>query len=145
MHPQRTRNTFRIHLVLTCAIATLSFGILTAASLFVPLAVQLDRHDLDPELMGGIAQHFLDLHRAFWPVLLGSLIASILSGMLLFQRMTDPLKRFVRVFASIERGDVPPPITIRRRDYLTGETAALNRMLVALREARNQRDSKTPS
>jgi len=145
MHPQRTRNTFRIHLVLTSAIATLSFALLTGTSIFVPLAVQLDRHDLDPTSMGVIAQHFLDLHRAFWPVVLGALIASILSGMLLFQRMTDPLKRFVHIFESIERGDVPPPITIRHLDYLTAETAALNRMLAALREARTRRDSDTAS
>jgi hypothetical protein len=142
---QRTRNTFRTHLILTSAIATLAFGALTGASLFVPLMVQLDRHDLDPSIMGGISQHFLDLHRAFWPVVFGSLIASILSGMFLFQRMTGPLKRFVSIYESIERGEVPPPITIRRLDYLTNETDALNRMLVALREARTHRASDTTS
>jgi hypothetical protein len=145
VEPRRTRNTFRIHLILTSAIATLAFGALTGASLFVPLMVQLDRHDLDPSIMGGISQHFLDLHRAFWPVVLGALIASILSGMLLFQRMAGPLKRFMSIYESIERGEVPPPITIRRLDYLTTETAALNRMLVALREARTQRASDTTS
>lgn len=145
MQPLRTRNTFRMHLILTSALATLAFGALTGASLFVPLAVQLDRHDLDPALMGGIAQHFLDLHRAFWPVVLGSLIASILSGMLLFQRMAGPLKRFVHIFESIERGELPPPITIRRADYLTAETAALNRMLLALREAHLKHDPDAAS
>lgn len=145
MHPPRTRNTFRAHLILTCAISTLSFGALVGASVFVPLAVQLDRPDLDPTLMAGIAQHFLDLHRAFWPVVLGALIASILSAMLLFQRMTGPLQRFVHIFESIARGEVPPPITIRRLDYLTAETAALNRMLEVLRESRVRRDSDTAS
>ena len=133
MESLRTHNTFRMHLVLTSAISTLAFAALTAASLFVPLAAQLDRPDLDPVMMGGISQHFLDLHRAFWPVVLGSLLASILSALLLFQRMAGPLKRFVSIFESIARGDVPPPITIRRADYLTEETAALNRMLTALR------------
>lgn len=145
MESLRTRNTFRNHLILTSAIATLAFGALTAASLFVPLAVQLDRSDLDPVMMGGISQHFLDLHRAFWPVMLGSLLASILSGMLLFQRMSGPLKRFVSIFESIERGEVPPPITIRRADYLTDETSALNRMLVALREKRTGHAPDTTS
>ncbi len=145
MHPPRTRNTFRAHLVLTCALSTLSFGALIGASVFVPLAVQLDRADLDPSVMSGIAQHFLDLHRAFWPVVLGALIASILSGMILFQRMTGPLQRFVDIFESIERGDVPPPLTIRRLDYLTAETDALNRMLAVLREARDGRDSEAAS
>jgi methyl-accepting chemotaxis protein len=145
MNSLRTRNTFRTHLILTCAISTLSFGALIGASVFVPLSVQLDRADLDPGVMAGIAQHFLDLHRAFWPVVLGALLASILSGMLLFQRMTGPLQRFVDIFERIERGDVPPPLTIRRLDYLTAEAAALNRMLAALREARGQRDSDTAS
>ena len=143
MSPQRTRNTFRAHLILTCAISTLSFGLLIGASVFVPLAVQLDRPDLDPDVTAGIAQHFLDLHRAFWPVVLGALIASILSGMLLFQRMTSPLQRFVGVFESIARGEVPQPLTIRRLDYLTAEAEALNRMLEALRQARAARDSDT--
>jgi len=143
MSPQRTRNTFRAHLILTCAISTLSFGALIGASVFVPLAVQLDRPDLAPDVTAGIAQYFLDLHRAFWPVVLGALIASILSGMLLFQRMTGPLQRFVGVFESIARGDVPPPLTIRRLDYLTAEAEALNRMLEALREARADRGSDT--
>ena len=145
MSPQRTRNTFRLHLVLTCGIATLCFGLLIGASVFVPLAVQLDRPDLDLDVTAGIAQHFLDLHRAFWPVVLGALIASILSGMLLFQRMTGPLQRFVDIFERVARGDVPPPITIRRLDYLTAETEALNRMLEALRAARAERDPGTPS
>src|SRR5574338_324645 len=98
MNTPRTRNTFRMHLMLTCGISTLAFGALIGASVFVPLAAQLDRRDLDPAMMAGIAQHFLDLHRAFWPVVLGSLIASVLSSMLLFQRMTSPLQRFVQVF-----------------------------------------------
>jgi methyl-accepting chemotaxis protein len=145
MSAPRTRNTFRTHLILTCGISTLAFGALIGASVFVPLAVQLDRRDLDPNLMAGIAQHFLDLHRAFWPVVLGALIASILSGMLLFQRMTGPLQRFVQVFESVARGEIPAPMTIRRMDYLSTEAAALNRMLEALREARGARESDRES
>lgn len=128
----RTRNTFRVHLILTSAIATSAFGVLVGASLFIPLAVQLDRPDIDPDMAGGIAAHFLYLHASFWPVFAGSLAASVLSAMLLFQRMTGPLVRMRRVFGRVAEGRVPMPITIRSYDYLSDETRALNGMLEAL-------------
>ncbi len=131
---RRTLNTFRVQLMSTVAIVTLGFGVVIALSLFVPLATQLSRSDLDPEALGAIASYALEVHGAFWPVVLVCLVASVASGFLLYMRMTGPLARYVAAFRTIARGESPRPITIRRVDYLHTETDALNAMLAYLAE-----------
>lgn len=133
MSEVRRRSTFRTHLILTSVASTGVYAGLIAASLFVPLVAQLDRPGLDTQAAGGIAEQILFLHRNFWPVVLGSLIASIGSALLLYQRMTGPLVRFLHAFRQIARGEVPKPLTLRRIDYLTDEAAVLNEMVEALR------------
>lgn len=123
--------TFGLHLTLTAACVTGVFALLAAATLFVPLFTRLDESALSPDAKGEIAGYVLHLHRSFWPVVLGSMIASVASGMLLFQRMRAPLVRFVRVYADLAGGRSPEPLTIRGRDYLQEETEALNRMIEA--------------
>jgi methyl-accepting chemotaxis protein len=130
----RSTNTFRLHLALTVALVTLAFAAVIALALFAPLASQLSRPDLDPSVIGGIAEYTLAVHAGFWPVVLVCLVASVASGLLLHGRMTGPLPRFVRAFRGVARGELPPPITIRRVDYLRVESEALNEMLVALEQ-----------
>jgi hypothetical protein len=132
MTPRRRRSTFRHHLILTSVACTAVFAALVGASLFVPLVVELDRPGLDHQIAGGIAEHILYLHRSFWPFVFGALIASAGSGMLLYERMTGPLVRFVHAFAQISRGELPPKLILRRIDYLGDETDALNAMIEAL-------------
>lgn len=140
MSDRRRRSTFRHHLVLTSVVSTLVFATLVGASLFIPLVTQLDRPDLDHQTAGGIAAHMLYLHQSFWPVVLGALLASVASGMLLYQRMTGPLVRFVDAFERISRGELPGPLRLRRMDYLTDEADALNRMIGALRQRALERE-----
>jgi methyl-accepting chemotaxis protein len=128
----RSLRTFRIHLALTAAIATATFALVIAAAQFAPLMAQIDRNDLDWATRGGMAAYLLELHASYWPVVAVTLAASVVSGLLLFQRMTQPLVRFVRAFELIARGERPRPIVIRRTDYLSDEARALNRMLDAL-------------
>ena len=141
MTPIRRRSTFRHHLILTSAASTAVFATLVGASLFVPLVAQLDRPDLDRQIAGGIAEHILYLHRSFWPVVLGALIASLASGLLLYQRMTGPLVRFVHAFGQISRGELPSKLILRRVDYLTDEAHALNAMIEALGERATAREA----
>jgi hypothetical protein len=110
------------------------FAALVGASLFVPLVAQLDRPDIDRQIAGGIAEHILYLHRSFWPFVFGALVASVGSGLLLYQRMTGPLVRFVHAFAQISRGEVPSKLILRRVDYLVDEADALNAMIEAIGE-----------
>jgi methyl-accepting chemotaxis protein len=134
MTTSRNLGTFRQHLILTSVTSTAVFAGLVGASLFVPLVTQLDRTDLDSQFAGGIAEHILYLHRNFWPVVLGSLLASIASGMVLYYRMTSPLVRFQRIFHEIARGVFPETITLRKTDYLGDTAESLNRMVETLRE-----------
>jgi hypothetical protein len=131
---ERRRSTFRQHLVLTSVSSTAVFAGLVGASLFVPLVIQLDRSDLDRQTAGTIAEHILYLHRNFWPMVLGALLASAASGVLLYQRMTGPLVRFMHAFAQVSRGVLPSKLILRRLDYLTDEAHALNAMIDALGE-----------
>jgi len=135
--PPRSLNTFRLHLILTATIVTAGFAIVVGTVLFVPLFAQLDRPDLDRDAMASLADYLLQLHVSYWPVVVGMIVASIASAMMLFQRMTSPLVRFVRVFEGVGRGEIPNPLQLRNRDYLQPEASALNEMLRALSERAN--------
>ena len=126
--------------MLTSALATLGFGSVIALSLFIPLGFALDRAPIGSAESAGIADYFLYLHVAFWPVLLCSLIASVVTALILYRRMTEPLVRFVRAYGAVERGEPPADITIRRSDYLGAEADALNRMLGSLRARSRERN-----
>jgi methyl-accepting chemotaxis protein len=128
----RTHQTLRRHLILTASLVTLGFGAIVAASVFVPIALQLGQTSLDSEAAYGLAEHFLYLHGAFWPLIAIAMLGSIVTGQLLYHRMRAPLVRFIRCFDEIAAGRIPDPIVIRANDYLTIEADALNQMLVAL-------------
>jgi methyl-accepting chemotaxis protein len=120
-------------MILTALTATAAFAAVIAASLFAPLIAHFDDSTLSPEARAGIADHFLYLHSSFWPVVGVALLSSVVSAVVLFQRMAAPLVRMVRSFQSIEGGRVPGPIVIRKADYLQEEARALNAMTQSLR------------
>lgn len=130
----RRLSTFRIHLVLTCTAVAGAYVLVIAAATFAPLASRLDRSELDPQALLGVADTILYLHSTFWPVVAGTLVATVASALLLFRRMTSPLVRFVDIFGAVARGETPAEIDIRGTDYLQDEADALNRMLAGLRE-----------
>lgn len=129
---QRTLATYRTHLLLTSLIITAAFALVIALSVFVPLSAHLGREPVDFAIAPGLAEHFLFLHSALWPIVALSLVACVVSSTMLFQRMRSPLVRFTECFEKIEQGTRPAPIVIRKSDYLRQEAAALNRMLQAL-------------
>lgn len=130
---RRTLRTFRTHLWLSGAFATFCFAVVLALSIFLPVAMQLGRTDLRSAEAYGLAQHFLFLHSALWPLMLLSLIASVVTANVLFQRMREPLVRHVRCYDAIAEGLIPAQLTIRATDYLAEETDALNEMIGRLR------------
>lgn len=132
----RRMPTYRTHLALTASLATAVFSAVIAVAIFFPIAMQLGRTELDSTSAFGLAEHFLYLHSALWPVIVLSLVASVASANLLFVRMREPLVRFVRAYHMIGRGQMPAPLAIRRVDYLADEAEALNAMIAALHERR---------
>ena len=131
---RRTLSTFRIHLILTTAIATGAFCAIIAAATFAPLMVQLAAGDPRSDLMRGVAEHMLRMHQSFWPVSLAALIATVGCAVLLFERMKAPMVRFVDAYRRIAAGRVPQQLVIRQLDYLSDEADALNAMVAALDE-----------
>lgn len=129
----RRRETLRTHMILTGVTATAAFAAVIATSLFAPVIAHFENADLSLEARAGLADHILYLHSGFWPVVCVALISSIVSAVVLFQRMSAPLVRMVRAMRSIESGRVPKRIVIRRADYLQDEARALNDMMESLR------------
>ena len=138
---RRTLATFRNHLVLTSLTVTGVFVVIISLSIFVPLAAHLSRAALDDATAAGLADHFLFLHGALWPLVVLSLVSCVASSVLLYQRMRAPLVRFVRCFDSIGGGAVPERLVLRTGDYLTAEAEALNRMIDSLASRASNRES----
>jgi len=134
MSARPSLGTFRRDLALTAALVTGVYAILSAATLFAPLFAHLDSGEFSQIEMGGVARYVLHLHQTFWPVVVGSLLASVASGMLLFERMRSPLKRFVKVYDDLTQGRDARPVKIRATDYLQNEADALNGLIEASRE-----------
>ena len=135
----RSRSTFRIHLLVACTSTTLALILVIAFSLFVPLATHLQSYDVSDPVSAGIAEHFLYLHSAFWPVALCSLASCVASALMLYSKMTKPLTRFVKCFEGIGRGEIPAAIVIRTTDYVSEEADSLNSMLERLRIRERER------
>jgi hypothetical protein len=126
--------SLRAHLfwVTTCFTAGLLLTI--AVAVFVPLFQRFDASVQSYEAMGALAQHILDLHTAFWPVVFVALCSTAVCSWALYARMRGPLFRFVAAFRAIREGRTPEAVTIRASDYVQHETAELNAMLEALRQ-----------
>ncbi len=134
MRTRRSLGTFRIHLALTAALGVMSFAFVAAVLTFVPLFAHFDSKELGSDSTAEIAAYVIHLHESFWPVIAGAVIASVVSGMVLFQRMRSPLARFAVVYRRLAEGETPGPIRIRALDYLQDEADELNRMLDAIRQ-----------
>jgi len=129
---KRSLSTFRIHLLLTAACAIVGFAIVIAAAMFAPLFTLLDRAGDDRVAIGGIADYIIYLHSSYWPVVAVMVAASVVSGMLMFRKMSQPLVRFLESFRGLERGEIREIRSLRRADYLHPEAEALNTALCAI-------------
>ncbi len=134
MTSERSLETFRMHLMLTATLVVLTFAGVAAVLTFVPLFVYLNDVDLASVAAAEISSYFIHLHESFWPVVAGAIIASTVSGLVLFQRMRSPLTRFRAVYRALAQGEIPAPIRIRTADYLQSESNELNRLIEVIRQ-----------
>lgn len=126
--------TFRAHLVWAVVTTTAAMLLLASALALVPLFVAFDTAPESAQELARLTDRILALHETLWPFLGLCIVAVLLSSWLLLHRMVSPLVRYVRTFDAVSEGVLPGPLVLRATDYLTEETAALNRMLAALRE-----------
>jgi methyl-accepting chemotaxis protein len=127
-----SRQRFFVHLLLSAIGSTAVFALVIAAAMFAPLIARMQSGVPSSSEMLVLADRMLTLHARYWPVVFMSLAAVCMTSLLLFERMTAPLVRFLRCFQSITNGELPNPIHIRRGDYLTDEAECLNTMMASL-------------
>ncbi len=88
---RRTLSTFRMHLVVTCLTVNAVFAGIITLSVFVPLSAHIDRAPAARDVSAGLAEYFLFLHQAFWPLEFLAMLACIVSALILYHRMRSPL------------------------------------------------------
>jgi methyl-accepting chemotaxis protein len=138
-------SSFATHLLLATLSMSAIFMVVAGAITFAPAVVQLEFGSGSLDQVAVLTQEILQIHAAVWPVVVACLIAVTLTSLFLFNRMTEPLLRFTKVFEKIRQGNFPDPIELRGRDYLKREAKALNEMTAELRSLsgeikRNQLD-----
>jgi len=103
---------------------SVAFMVVAGAVTFASAVVRLEFGNESLDEIALLTQEILQIHAAVWPVVVACLIAVTITSLFLFNRMTEPLLRFTRIFESIRRGEIPDPIELRGRDYLNRETKA---------------------
>jgi methyl-accepting chemotaxis protein len=109
------------------------FMMVAGAIMFAPAVMRLEFGSDSLDEIAVLTQEILDIHAVVWPVVVACLITVTITSLFLFNRMTEPLCRFVKAFESIHQGRFPDPIELRAHDYLKRETKALNEMTTELR------------
>jgi len=104
-----------------------------AATLFLPLILQLRKGSASIIEQGELAGQFLALHARVWPAMLIVFVLLALHSILVSHRIAGPLYRFRKVFGVVARGDLSVRANLRKGDYLGKESESLNEMIASLR------------
>ncbi len=119
-------------LALTFIHASLLIAVL-AASLFVPLMIEMGE-DHDPSSEAIKASHIvLFLHENFWPPVLFALLAIGLHSIRISHKIAGPLYRINIFFKDVIKGIFPKPIKLRNDDFLSEEVAVVNEAMEGFR------------
>jgi len=100
-----------------------------ALFLFVPDIVRMQDESLSLEARAAAANKILTLHARVWPAVIAIICVAGFHSFRSFHRLIGPLHRFRSVFKQVGDGDLSLTVTIREKDYLHREEAALNDML----------------
>ena len=105
-----------------------------AATVFVPLMVQIDNSSLSFDEKSQVADQFLVLHHRLWLPLLIVFVLLVVHSVIISHRIAGPLYRIRRILKSVGRGDFTVRTTIRSNDYLMKEAEVVNEMAEMLSE-----------
>jgi nitrogen fixation/metabolism regulation signal transduction histidine kinase len=105
-----------------------------AASLFVPLMMEMERAGEVPENAFRAANLILFIHDHFWLPGLLCLLAVGIHSVRTSHRIAGPIYRLKNVIGSVKQGILPPPLrSLRKGDYLVAEFELINQMVENLR------------
>jgi general secretion pathway protein G len=110
----------------------IAYLLVFAAVLLVPIASRLDDGNAEQRLQA--AAQFLFFHQHLWTTLGGVLIVAAVALIKASHRIAGPLYRFRSVFEAVAAGDLTVNGRVRRGDYLSLESDALQAMLASLRD-----------
>ena len=144
MHGDATRSSKKHRGVfsVTCSLQykfmamTLIYGFIIL-SVFVtvimaPDVAEMQNDTLSLEVRSSAASRVLKKNAWIWPAAIALLAVLGLHSFWEFQKVMGPLYRFRRTFEQVEKGHLISNVTTRKKDYLEGELAALNKMIAAL-------------
>ena len=123
---------FQVHLLAVSLGHVVIFGLLIAASLFLPAILKLQDATLSVAERGRAAEEFLYIDARFWPSALVLLVLIGAHSILVSHRVAGPLVGFRRVLKVVEEGDLSIRAKIRRADYLGRDAESINAMISGL-------------
>jgi methyl-accepting chemotaxis protein len=80
-----------------------------------------------------VNKQILYLHTYFWPAVILAMILIFLHSVRASHKVAGPLYRFKVVLEALKRGEISPPIRIRKGDFLHQEAELINEVLESLR------------
>jgi methyl-accepting chemotaxis protein len=134
------RRTYVVRKKLQFTLMLVSFGYVIlffaamGAYLFIPLMMDLDNAEIGSSNALAASLRILYLHERFWPALIFSFLVIASHSIFISHKIAGPLHRYDNVIKTIKEGNLPAPIRIRKRDYLSDEMESINEMLERLRE-----------
>jgi methyl-accepting chemotaxis protein len=137
----RELKAFRNHLVIASFAFALVLALGTGVLTLVRWAFPLEMASSSPQAAFEATGRILELHQRFWPVAFVSLTGVALAAAWLGRRIIGPFTRFTRAFQQLAAGQFPEPLQLRSGDYLAAEVAAVNQLIVALKERAGERAS----
>lgn len=124
---------FQYRLLFINLLYSLTILLIFAATLFLPLILQLESGTLSMIEQGDVASQFLSLHARVWPPLFVAFVLLAIHSILISHRIAGPLYRFRSIFQAVAGGDLSVRADLRKRDYLGKESDVLNAMIASLR------------
>ena len=128
------RPKLQVRLMILSISYVIFFCAVIGAYLFIPLMMELDKSGIGSDQAFVAAKRILYLNEKFWPAILLSFFAIACHSIFISNKIAGPLYRFNFIFKAIKEGTVPPPIQVRKGDYLYHEMENINQMLERFKE-----------
>ncbi|MEC4668198.1 MAG: methyl-accepting chemotaxis protein [Nitrospirota bacterium] len=126
-------DTFQYRFLAVNLIHLFTIFVIFLVTLFVPLAIELDRLMLTLAKKERMLSELLSLHMLVWPPILGTLVLLSIHSVFLSHRVAGPLNQFRRLFKAIAEGNLCVRAKVRKHDYLAKEADSMNEMITTLR------------